>query len=89
MYELTTANTKGTVGPVKSIKGFANDKIRYLYKSLLVKTKTAFLSRKLILLAILLHGQFIHYTQIILHPNIQLFNAQQRAFQSFLRNFLV
>ena len=31
-----------------------------------VKTKTALLSRKLILLAILLHGQFIHYTQISL-----------------------
>ena len=45
----------------------------------------AFLSRKLILLAILLHGQFIHYTQISLHPNIHFFNAQQRAYQSFLK----
>ena len=50
---------------------------------------TIFLSRKLILLAILLHGQFIHYTQISLHPTIHFFNAQQRAYQSFLRNFLV
>ena len=69
--------------------GFANDKSQYLYKSLPVKTKAAFLSRKLILLAILLHAQFKHYTQISLHPNIHFFNAQQRAYQSFLRNFLV
>ena len=44
--------------------GFANDKSQYMYKSLPVKTKTAFLSRKIILLAILLYGQFIQYTQI-------------------------
>ena len=31
-----------------------------------VKTKMAFLSRMLILLAILLHGQFIHHKQISL-----------------------
>ena len=54
-------------------KGFANDKSQYLYKSLPVNTKTAFLSRKFILLAILLHGQFIHDTQISLHPNMFFF----------------
>ena len=70
------------------VRGFANHKSQYLYKSLPVKTKMAFLSWKLIFLAILLHGQFIHYTQISLHPNIHFFNAQQRAYQSFFRNFL-
>ena len=31
----------------------------------------------------------IHYAQISLHPNIHFFNAQQRAYQSLLTNFLV
>ena len=54
-----------------------------IYKSLPVKTKIAFLSMKLILLAMLLHGQFIHYTQISLYPNIHFCDAQQCAYQSF------
>ena len=62
---------------------------QYLYKHLPVKTKLAFLSRKSILLAILLHGQFIHYTKISLHPNIHFFTAKQRAYQSFFSYFLV
>ena len=62
-----------------TFKGSPTTKSQYLHKNLPVKTKTAFLSKKLILLAILLHGQFIHYTHISLHPNIHLFNAQQRA----------
>ena len=49
----------------------------------------AFLSRKSILLAILLHGQFIPYTQISLHPYIHFLTAQQSAYQSFLSYFLV
>ena len=40
----------------------------------------AFLSRKLTLLAILLHGKFKHHTQISLYPNTQFFIAQQRAY---------
>ena len=51
--------------------------------------KMIFLSRKSVLLAILLHGQFIPYTHISLHPNIHFFIAQQRAYQSFLSYFLV
>ena len=44
----------------------------------------AILSRRLILLAILLYEQFIHYTQINLRPNKQLLVTQQQAYQSFL-----
>ena len=54
-----------------------------------VKTKMEFLSRKLILLVIQLHGQFIHHTQISLYPNTRFFTARQRAYQSFLSYFLV
>ena len=60
-----------------------------LVKKFTCKIKMAFLSRKSILLAILLHGQFIRYTQISFHPNIHVFTAQQRVYQSFLSNFLV
>ena len=49
----------------------------------------AILSGKSILLAILLHGQFIHYTHISLHPNIHFFTVEQRAYRSFLSYFLV
>ena len=52
------------------------------------KNKNDILSRKLILQAVLLHGQLICYTQISLYPNIQFFIAQERAYQSFLRYFL-
>ena len=43
----------------------------------------AFLSRRPILLAILLYGQFKHLTQFTLRPNIQLSSTQQHAYQSF------
>ena len=36
------------------------------------------------LLAILLYEQFIHPTQINLHPNIHFLSSQQHAYQSFL-----
>ena len=55
-------------------KGSADRKSSYLYTNLPVNTKMAFLSRKLILLAILLHVQFIHHTQISLYPNKQCFS---------------
>ena len=42
------------------------------------------LSRWPILLAILLYEQFIHLTQISLHPNIQFLSTQQHAYQPFL-----
>ena len=51
--------------------------------------KMAILSLIRIPLAILLYGQFIHLTKITLRPNIQLFSAQQHAYQSFLSYFLV
>ena len=44
----------------------------------------AILSRRLILLAILLYEQFIHYTKINLRPNKQLLSTQQQAYQSVL-----
>ena len=44
----------------------------------------AILSRRPILLAILLYEQFIHLAQINLHPNIQFLSAWQHAYQSFL-----
>ena len=71
------------------IKGSPTTKTNTCIKNLPVKTKMTFLSRKSIVLAILLHEQFIPYTQISLHPNIHFFTAQQRAYQSFLSYFLV
>ena len=49
----------------------------------------AILSRRLILLAISLYEQFIHYTQPNLSPNIQCLSTQQCAYQSFSSYFLV
>ena len=56
----------------------------YLYENLPVQTKMSILSRRRILLAILLSEQFLHLTQINLHPNIQFLSTQQNAYQSFL-----
>ena len=61
------------------IKGDANSKALTCMKIYL-----AILSRRQILLAILLYEQFIHLTQITLRPNIQFLSTQQRAYQSFL-----
>ena len=47
------------------------------------------LSRRSILLAILLYEQFIHLTRINLRHNIQFLSTQQRAYQSFFCYFLV
>ena len=47
-------------------------------KSYLCKQKMAILSRRPILLAVLLYEQFIHFTQIDLRPNIQFVSSQQR-----------
>ena len=44
----------------------------------------AIISRRPIRLAILLYEQFLHLTQINLHPNTQLLSTQQHAYQSFL-----
>ena len=55
----------------------------YLYENLPVKTKMAILSRRPILLAILLYEQFVHLTQINLYSNAQLLSTQQHAYQSF------
>ena len=64
-------------------EGDADHKSSYLYKNLPVQTKMAILSRRHILLAILLSEQFLHLTQINLHPNIQFLRTQQHAYQSF------
>ena len=60
-----------------------------MYKNLHVKVKMAFLSRILILLAILLYEQYTHNTQTSIHPNTQYLSAQQYAYYSFLSYFLV
>ena len=44
----------------------------------------AILSRRPILLAILLYEQFLHLTKINLHPNTQLWSTQKHAHQSIL-----
>ena len=71
------------------IKGDADHKSSYVYENLPVKTKMAILSRRLILLAILLYEQFLHLTQINLHPSTQLLSTQQHAYQSVFGYFLV
>ena len=58
-------------------------------KILPVKSKMAFLSRILILLAILLYEQYIHHTQASICPNMQFLSVQPYAYQSLLSYFLV
>ena len=58
------------------IKGDANHKSHYLYENLPVKSKMAFLSRILILLAILLYEQYIHHTQASIFHKTQFLSAQ-------------
>ena len=68
---------------------FLRGRRSYLYENLPVQTKMAILSRRPILLAILMNEQFLHLTQINLHPNAQLLSTQQHAYQSFFGYFLV
>ena len=56
--------------------GDADHKSSYFYENLPIQTKIAILSRRPILLAILLYEQFLHLTQINLHPNTQLLITQ-------------
>ena len=69
--------------------GDANHKSHYLYENLPVKSKMAFLSRILILLAILLYEQYIHDTQASICTKMQFLSAQQYAYRSLLSYFLV
>ena len=62
---------------------------KFFYENLPVQTKMAILSRRPILLAILLYEQFLHLTLINLHPNMQLLSTQQHAYQSLIGYFLV
>ena len=71
----------------RTVLRVANLKSSYLYENLPV-TKKAILSRRLILLAVLL-CKVIHHTEINLHPNKQLLSTQQHACQSYLRYFLL
>ena len=64
-----------------ALRGCRSQKL--LYENLPVLTKMVILSRRRILLAILLSEQFLHLTQINLHPNIQCLSTQQHAYQSF------
>ena len=50
--------------------------LAYKYENLPVQTKMAILSRRPILLAILLYEQFLHLTQINLHPKTQFLGTQ-------------
>ena len=52
-------------------------------KALTVQSKVAFFPKRLILLSILLYGQFIHHTQINLRPNKQLLSTQQHLISHF------
>ena len=63
---------EGLLAVLLLFKGDADHKSSYLYENLTVQTKMAILSRRPILLAILLYDQFLHLTQINLHPNTQL-----------------
>ena len=63
--------------------------LTYLYENLPAKSKMAFLSRILILLAIMLYVQYMHHTQASIRPNMQYLSAQQYAYKSFLSYFLV
>ena len=81
---LTTHRKKFSRG---SLRGRRSQKL--LYENLHVQTKMAILSRRPILLAILLYEQFVHLTQINLYSNAQLLSTQQHAYQSFLGYFLV
>ena len=69
--------------------GFTILKVLSCKKKILVKTKMAFLPSILILRAIFLYEQYIHYTQASLCPNMQYFRAELYAYQSFLSFFLV
>ena len=66
------------------LRGRRYHKSSYLYENLPVQTKMAILLRRPILLAISLYEQFLHLTQIDLHPNTQLSSTHQHAYQSFL-----
>ena len=79
---------KLSVAAVKSLSvhhhSVVDLKSSYFYENLHEQTKMAILSRKLILLALLLFEQLIHLTWINLRPKIQFLSTQQRAYQSFL-----
>ena len=49
-------------------EGFVDLKRSYSYENLPVQTKMVILSRRLILVAIVLYEHFVHLTRIILHP---------------------
>ena len=51
-------------------------RVRRLYENFTLHTKMAILSRKIILLAIFLHEQFIHHAQINLRTNIQFLSTR-------------
>ena len=53
------------------------------YKNLPVQTKMAILSRKPLLLAILMYEKFIHLTRINLRLNAQFLSTHRLAYQSF------
>ena len=55
--------------PTCTLRARRSQKLFNLYENLPVQTKMAILLWILILLAILLHEQFIHYTHINLCPN--------------------
>ena len=73
----TIHNTKTRLRKIlTSIVGDANHKSHYLYETLPVKSNMAFLSRILILLAILLYEQYKPHTKASICPKVQFLRAQ-------------
>ena len=61
---------------IRNTEGFADLKRSYSYENLPIQTKMVILSRRPILVAILLYEHFVHLTRFILHPNIPFLSAR-------------
>ena len=62
---------KNGTAKIGNTEGLSDLKRSYSYENLPVQTKMVILSRRPILVAILLYEHFVHLTRIILHPNIE------------------
>ena len=61
---------------IGNTEGFADLKRSYPYENLPVQTKMVILSRRPILVVIVLYKHFLHLTRIILHPDIPFLSAR-------------
>ena len=71
----TTGIHENVYAKIGNTEGFTDLKRPYSYESLPVQTKMVILSRRPILVAIVLYEHFVHLTWIILHPNIPFLSA--------------